>query len=443
MALEPIANPMKERLFAGEAASGLRLVAIEKPGFSKSHAVLAINFGAVDHDFADAQGGGRVRLPDGVAHFLEHKMFEDEQGDITDRFAALGASCNAFTSFASTCYVFTASDHVAKCLELLLELTLVPWFTPASIAKEQGIIGQEIRMYRDDPGSRLMQNLLAALYARHPVRIPIVGTEESIAKIDPELLHRCHRTFYRPANMALALAGPLPAEAMQAAVDAVMGRLGVARGTRAARAAVVDPELAASDVEEAMDVSRVKLALGFKDGAVGGEARTRVRRELLSSIALDLLFGAASENHERLYRSGLIDDGFGYDYHAEDDFGFALFAADCDAPAELEAEIVGAIRRLQDGGAAAPDFERIRNKLLGRVVSLFDSLETVAHAFALAEFQGLRSFEVLDVLNDLKRGEIAERAREMFDCDRAARSRIVPRAPRSAARPAPTTPPER
>lgn len=428
MDLKPISNPLNERVLRGVHDSGLAIVLAPKPQFSKAFGVFATNFGSVDNRFADPLSGAAMAVPDGVAHFLEHKMFEDASGDVSDRFSRLGAMSNASTGFTTTSYVFSSTDHVLDCLDLLLDFVQEPWFTPDTVAKEQGIIGQEIRMYDDDPSWRIFFNLMQALYRVHPVRINIAGTEASIAAIDPGVLHACHRAFYRPGNMCLALAGNFdPAAALERIERDLAGRKMIPGG-RHRRSPADDGPITAPEASEPMDVARPKLLLGWKDLAIGGDGRDLDRRELLSGMVLDLLFGRSSQVHENLYRDGLIDDSFAAQYSGEIDFGFTIAGGDVDEPDRAAERLVAEVDGFLARGIDEADFRRIRAKYLGQTVSLFDSLETIAYASAAGEFRGVTLFDNLVLLESIRPEELARRAREMFRHEYRARSLIVPRA---------------
>lgn len=426
--LTPIENRIEETVLRGIHASGLRITLVPKADYSKTYGLFATNFGSIDNRFPDPETGKILEVPDGVAHFLEHKMFEDQDGDVSDRFSALGASCNASTSFTITSYIFSATRKVEECVDLLLDFVQSPHFTAELVEKEQGIIAQEIRMYEDDPSWRIFFNLLEALYRSHPVRINIAGTEESISHIDPQVLFACHRAFYRPGNMALTLVGNLDPARMMELIDAdLAGREYVDAGALVREPSDLGP-ICRTESREKMDVARPKLLIGYKDLEVGGTGREMARRDLLTGIMLDMLFGRSSENHEKLYTDGVIDESFAADYTSDVSFGFAAVGGDTDEPERLEERIRDSIRQFVAGsGSVEADFERIRNKLLGKFVGLFDAPESVAHSFAGGMFRDVTPFDILETLQQLEAGQIAERAGHLLDDSRCARSLVLPR----------------
>ncbi len=426
MKLTPLENRVDERVLVGTHPTGMRVHLIVKPEHEKTFGVLATNFGSIDHRVESASGVVE-EVPDGVAHFLEHKMFEDEEGDVSDRFAALGASTNASTGFTTTSYIFSATRHVGECLDLLLDFVLKPYFTDELVAKEQGIIAQEIRMYDDDPSWRIFFNLLQALYRNHPVRVNITGSEESIGRIDPRVLHACHRAFYRPANMNLTLVGGFDVDDVSRRIDLdLSGR--TAGGPGARRTLRDDEPVRATEVEEVMDVARPKLVLGYRDAAVLDHGIDLLRREILSNLVVDLLFGRASETHEELYASGLIDDTFAAEYSGDETFGFVSAGGDTDEPERLEEALGLAVEGFVGREPSAEEFERVRNRIYGRFVSQFDSIAATAYAFSNAAFQAVTPFDLIGLVERLRPADVATRAREMFDPSLRARSIIRARA---------------
>ena len=288
--------------------SGLTVIVRPMPGYSSTHVIFATRFGSIDRDFR--LDGKEVHLPAGVAHFLEHKMFEDQDGDAFAKYAKTGANANAFTSFDRTCYLFTATQQLDESLDVLLGMVTHPYFTEQTIAKEQGIIGQEIKMYDDSPDWRLITGLFECLYHSHPIRSDIAGTVESIAEITPEMLYDSCKAFYAPGNMVLAAAGNTTMEQILAACE----RHGLmeprtAEGVR--RLWTPEPmTLAAAEKTLKMPVSKPCFGVGFKEEPLpSGDLRT----EALYDLILSCITGGMSPLYRRLYDEGLVNPGFGVD----------------------------------------------------------------------------------------------------------------------------------
>src|SRR5262245_51881178 len=259
MPLERLANDVDEDVRAGTLPSGLTVILNPKPGFTKTFGLFGTNFGSIDNEFVDPLTKVAVRVPDGVPHFLEHKLFEDETGDVSDRFSQAGASSNARTGYTSTSYIFSCTEALETNLELLLDFVQTPHFTTAGVEKEKGIIEQEIRMYRDDPDWRLHMSLLEALYRQHPVRLDIAGSVESIRQITPEVLAASYRAYYRPGNMVLAVVGAMDADRIEAQISRNLAERETVSGGPNVRRRIAEPNLLmAPKVTGQMVVARPK-----------------------------------------------------------------------------------------------------------------------------------------------------------------------------------------
>ncbi len=431
--MQPIENEFGEEVVGGRHPSGIRVHVIQKPGFSRVSGILTARFGSIDHRLADG-----TLLPAGVAHFLEHQMFESEAGDVAERFARLGASSNAFTSFATTSYLFETSSNVEDCVDLLLELVFEPHFTKEGVEKERGVIAQEIRMIEDDPGSRLFHDLLASLYPKHPLATPIAGSLDSIATIDGEVLHSCHRAFYSPPSLSLAIAGAVDPDRIRSAIDRRLANPSRHAANQAPERARMECDLLRTQSIARMDVARAKWLLGIKDEFVAADSHELLRHELAFGVMLELLLSPASDTHAELLAEGLIDDSFGYDATIESEFGFLALGADLErTPSEgdgiaLEQRILDSVDRAVATGFAVADFERAKKKRMGRMLHFFDSVEGVAQAFANLAIEGLTPFHWFDALGRLTLDEVQSTAATFWGdtASRRARALVLPLASR-------------
>lgn len=427
--MQRIENEFDEEVLGGRHSSGMHVHVIQKPGFSRVSGILTARFGSIDNRLGDG-----TLLPAGVAHFLEHQMFESEAGDVAERFARLGASSNAFTSFATTSYLFETSSNVEDCVDLLLELVFEPHFTKEGVEKERGVIAQEIRMIEDDPGSRLFHDLLASLYPSHPLAIPIAGSLESIATIDGEVLHACHSSFYSPPSLSLAIAGAVNPQRILDAIDRRIARRSRDYGRQAPERARMECVLSRNQSIARMDVARAKWLLGIKDAFVAQDSHELLRHELAFGIMLELLLSPASDTHAELLAEGSIDDSFGYDATIESQFGFLALGADLErTPGErdgiaLEERILNSVDRAIASGFALADFERARKKRMGRMLHFFDSVEGVAQAFANLAIEGLTPFHWFDALGRLTLEDVRSTAATFWSdsASRRARALVLP-----------------
>jgi len=405
---------LDEKVYRRVFPSGLTAYVVRKKEFTRSYATLATRFGSID---TTLRVRGKVqKLPDGVAHFLEHKIFETADGDAFDLFAARGASPNAFTSFNSTRYLFGTSTDYAGNLRVLLDMVFELHVDDENVEKEKGIICQEIAMYDDDPNWRLYFGGLEALYSRNPVRIDIAGTAETIAGIDPELLRRIHRSYYHPRNMVLSAVSSAPVnETFRAVEECVEGRqFGPPPGRRRpppkeARAART------RQLRVKLPVARPRLLLACKDALPGGGGLRLLRRELVSTLVLDSLFGNSGSVFLELYERGLVDDGFSASYTADPSFAFAMIGGETDEVPRLkralEKEIAAALKR----GLSQGVFERMRNKVLGDYARAFNAPERIAHMLVGHHMRGTALNDYREILYRITRPELNRRMRELLD----------------------------
>ncbi|MCI9413819.1 MAG: insulinase family protein [Clostridiales bacterium] len=386
--------------------SGLTIFVCPKPGYRSCYAALATRYGSIDTTCLNEKGMAEP-VPEGIAHYLEHKLFESEDGDAFARYAETGASANAYTSFDHTAYLFTCTDRLEDNLEILLDFVRHPYFTEETVQKEQGIIGQEIRMLEDNPGRRCLFNLLRTLYSRHPARIDIGGTVESIARITPQLLYDCYRTYYDLHNMALAVSGDITVEQVTAVADRVLGA-GHDAGGPQKRAAVLrtppvpsltEPEaVEESRVEQAMPVSAPLFYYGYKKTIPEEEAgRVQSPAELAGAAVLsELLAGKASPLYARLMEAGLINTSFGADLFDGPGYAVFLFAGESADPDRVCEEIRAEINRLRREGIAPADFEAARRAVYGRMVAGLNDVENCADARISDLFNGREPFALID-----------------------------------------------
>lgn len=397
-----IARTREERLGEEVIAAevdGLPVLLAPKRGHARATAVLGVRFGSCDREFRESEHGEPVRVPDGVAHFLEHKLFEGREAPVFARYAALGASCNAGTSFRTTHYHFTCTDNFEPGLDLLLEFVQRPLITPERVEKEKGIIEQELRMYLDNPSWKVFFNLLAALYRDHPVRNPPGGTVESVRAIRAEDCERCHRAFYRPENMALLASGDFDPDAILRRVEGAVVPPEGAPGRRILPAE--EPEVREREVTERMLVSRPRVLLGFRDASGPGTGEAVLREELEGAFALELLFGRSSAVHQDLYRRGVIDDSFSASSTVEEDFAFTAIGGETAEPARFRDEILGTVARAREQGFSREDFERVRRRHVGAAVRRYQSSESTAMAHLRDAFRGLAPFAFVRALESV------------------------------------------
>jgi predicted Zn-dependent peptidase len=415
---------LQETLYHGKLANGLTVYVLPKPGFSKTYATFSTRFGSIDNHFQLA-GQEAVQVPDGVAHFLEHKMFEEPEGDVFSKFADKGASANAFTGFERTAYLFSATDHVYDSLETLVNFVQNPYFTEQNVEKEKGIIGQEIRMYDDNPEWRSYFGLIEAMYKHHPVRIDIAGTVESIAEITKDTLYECYRTFYHPSNMVLFVVGGVDPDKVFALIEANQAAKDYKPQGEIKRIQPVEPaEVDRKEKITRLPVSLPKCFFGFKEPSGMPHGDKLIERELGVKLMLDLLVGTSSTVYQTLYDEKLISDSFGHEYNLSADYGFSAFGGDTPDPDKLISRFRELIEPIMAEGFAAADFERILRKRIGSYLRMLNSPEAIASEFTRYAFNGGDLFKVLSVYESMKLDTINGLLREHFHWDRLAVSLV-------------------
>lgn len=404
---------LRERVLSIRLPSGLPVYFCPKPGFRKKYACYSTLYGSVDNEFT-GESGERVRVPDGIAHFLEHCLFETEQGNVSDLFARNGAYNNAATSFTTTTYLFASSERFQENLGLLIDFVENPVFAPEKVSKERGIIEQEIKGYDDNADWVSYRTLLEGLFREHPMRIDIAGTCESIARIDPATLERCYRAFYCPGNMALFVTGDLDAEELFSFV-ASRSRGEAASGVRERFLPDEPPEVAKRESRLEMEVALPKLLLGFKEVGVPRAGREYVLRELVSELALEILFGHGSDTYRELYEQQLVLDDFAASYGAGAGIGFTLIGGDTPHPERLRDTLLERAERLRRDGLRDEDFEREKRKFIGGFIRSFNSLEYLATFYTYFRFHDFDLFQTIDLLQEVDRPMLEDRLQRLLD----------------------------
>ncbi|MFY0517212.1 EF-P 5-aminopentanol modification-associated protein YfmH [Lysinibacillus sp. UGB7] len=394
---------LDETLYYEKLENGLDVYILPKKGFSKTFVTFTTKYGSVDRTFMPIGETESISVPDGIAHFLEHKMFEKEDGDVFQKFSEYGASANAFTSFTRTAYLFSSTDHIYKSTETLLNFVQEPYFTEATVNKEKGIIGQEITMYDDQPDWRLYFGTIENMYHNHPVKIDIAGTIESIDGITADHLYTCYHTFYHPSNMLLFAIGAVDPEEMMAFIRENQGKKEFPEPMPIQRFFDEEPtDVAIKERTLHMDVQKPKLYIGLKAKETGLSGRDMLKHELAVQIALELIFGRTSNFYERVYDEGLIDESYAFDFTLENGFGFAMIGSDTTEPAALEQAIKAELAKYEGNAQfASTDLERIKRKKIGFFLRALNSIEFIANQFTRYSFNDMNLFDVVPVLEEL------------------------------------------
>lgn len=412
-----------ETVYREVLPNGLTVCVVPRPGFSRKVAYFATDYGSLHRKFT--VDGQSVEAPAGVAHFLEHKMFDLPGRDVTAEFAALGASPNAFTSYDMTAYYFSCTENFPAALRLLLEFVTTPYFTPETVAKEQGIIGQEIGMNADSPETRVFENLMGILYENHRITEPILGTVESIARIDDAMLHTCHRSFYRPDNMILCVVGDVdPAEVAAIAAEKTPEKPGAVvtaeRSWQEAMAAKT-PE-----IRDTMEIAMPTFQLGFKCPPPG-KGTEAVRQEFLGDLAAEALFGESSPLFLRLYESGVIDGSFGGGFETVEGMAMLTAGGDSREPETVRDAILEEARRIGKEGIPEGDFLRMKRSSMGRRIRGLDSFDSLCFRLCAYHFSGYDYFGFPAIYETITAEDIRLWIQQAVTPDRCGLSVICPK----------------
>ena len=410
-----------ESLYKTVLPNGLTVIVAPRKGFRRKIAYFVTDFGAIHRDFT--LDGVHYQVPGGIAHYLEHKLFDMPDMDVTARFAALGANPNAFTGYDITAYYFSCTDHFESCLELLLQFVSTPYFTEESVRKEQGIIGQEIGMAEDSPDSRSFEELVRLMYRNHPVTMPILGTKETIENITPELLHACHRAFYRPENMLLCVVGDVDPEKVADIAQTILPQ----SNARVSRVDTWQEDMTCikNNSARSMEVATPLFQLGFKcEPPENGEAG--IRAEVIGELAAEALFGESSALYLQLYEQGLIDTSFGGGFDTLDGMAMLTASGDSRKPEAVRDAILQEAQRLLKEGIPEKTRMRMKRSALGRRIRELDSFDSTAFRLCAYHMSGFDYFRFPQIYASVEEAEILEFLRRVVTPQRCALSVINP-----------------
>lgn len=399
-----------EKYYEIDHKSGLKIFIMPKENYSSSYAVFGTKYGSIDTKFKRSDSDEWITVPEGIAHFLEHKLFESEDLDAFARYAKTGASANAYTSFDKTCYLFQCSGNFEASLEILLDFVTHPYFTKETVEKEQGIIGQEITMYYDVAGWMSTFNLLRCLYKNHPVRIDIAGTVESIAQITDKLLYDCYNTFYNLNNMCLAVVGDVTPEQVLGVCDKMLEK---AEPLSIERSFEDEPrEIACSYAEYNLAMSMPVFSFGYKEECE--ELTQDLRKMIEVNILLEILAGDTSELYNKMFDNGLINTSFSKEYFTGFGYEAILFDGESVNPQAVADEIKRAVASLKANGIDDEQFENARRSLYGREIMEYNDIDSIANAVISAHFNGYSVFDAMEIYKSVTKEDIEKRLENMM-----------------------------
>lgn len=416
-----------EELYTGKHSSGLEVCIMPRKGYSKSYAIFGTRYGSVDSKFVVPGEEQVTEVPDGIAHYLEHKMFDQPDGsNVFEQFSKYGANANAFTSFNVTAYLFSATSHLEENLKILMDYVQSPAFTPESVQKEQGIIGQEIGMYDDDGNWRVFFNFLDCLYQEHPVKLDIAGTVESISHITDDLLYKCYNTFYNLSNMTIFVTGDLDVEKIAEVISQNVKK-NEPFDEEIKKIYPEEPkQIAKPYKEQKLSVSIPLFMMGFKDTDTGYDGDALLKKNIEMEILLKMIFGKSSSFYQELYEQGLINSGFSMEYSMQPDYAYSSASGESKDPQKVYERMLAEVRRVQKEGLDPDDFQRVKKVIWGDYIRSYNDVEDYAHAFLTLWFMGIDYFDYYKVYETVTFRDVQKRFEKHFSPENAALSIVWP-----------------
>jgi len=391
-------------------SSGLKIKIVKKSGKSRKNAMIATKFGSINREFE--YNGKMITIPNGTAHFLEHKLFEGKNGNAFDFYAKTGAKANAYTSNDKTAYYFTCTDKFEENLGILLSFVSNPYLTDENVEKEKGIIGQEIKMYEDEPSWQGYFELIGCLYKDHPVKYDIAGSVEDIAPITVDTLMSCYNTFYHPSNMVLAVAGDIDEKTVLSVCDKYLSPKPDIKINQII--AKEQKGIVKSYTEKNMPVSRPLFYIGIKDTDTDISGIQLAKKEMETEMLTEIMFGTSSSFYKKLYDSGVINQEFESVYELSDTFAFYFFAGESESPQTVLDSIKQEIAEFLQNGFTNERFLQVRNTLYGCIITANDNVSSITSNLISAEFSNRDPYDRAEVLKTITPDDIMERAKKLF-----------------------------
>ena len=405
---------IKEKAYIEDLDNGLKVIIVPKKESTKKFVIWGTKFGSIDNKFILPETGEEVTVPDGVAHFLEHKMFEQPNGtNSLDTMMALGLDANAYTTNDNTAYLFECSEdeNFYKGLDELMDYVQSPYYTNENVEKEKGIIGQEIMMYDDDPGFQLYLNTLKCLYSKCPIRIDIAGSIDSIAPINPDILYKCYNTFYNPSNMVLVVCGNFEPQNI---LEEIKKRLKPSKNIgEIHRIYEEEPkEINEKHMEKSMSVSMPIFMIGIKDKIVNPSER--VRRHMAIEVILNLLIGKSSNLYKKLYEEQILLGEADSEYEFSNQYAHILISGQSNNPQLVQDMLITEIEKLKNNGFVVEDFERMKRKIYGEFVTEFNDVASISRMFLADTVKQINSFDYVDEYDNITMEYAKELLNEVF-----------------------------
>lgn len=391
-------SKVKEKLYVEKLENGLTVMIMPKKNIQKKYMIWATNFGSIDNKFIAPNDKEETNIPDGVAHFLEHKMFEQQNGtNSLDTLTALGVNANAYTTTDHTCYLFECTDNFYPAMDELMDYVQNPYFTDQNVEKEKGIIGQEIQMYDDYPSWAVYMNAMKCMYKNNPIIIDIAGSIESISKIDKEVLYKCYNTFYHPSNMVMCFAGDFEPEAL---IEEVKKRLKpTEKHGEIKRIYPEEPEqIVKKENTQNMEVSMPIFVIGIKDVTDNKNCTSSsiVKKHIAIEILLNMLIGKSSKLYKELYEAELITGEPYLEYEFSKQYAHVSITGQSNDPKKVLEKFEAEIKQMKENDIDLAHFQRVKNMIYGNYVKEYDDVAEICRMFVGDYMKGINSFEYIE-----------------------------------------------
>ena len=386
---------VKEKVYIEKLENGLTIMIFPRYGIQKKFVMWSTNYGSIDNKFIAPGQEQITEVPDGVAHFLEHKMFEQENGkNSLDTLTELGVNANAYTTTDHTAYLYECTDNFYEALDELMDYVQHPYFTDENVEKEKGIIGQEIMMYDDYPEWIVYMNALKAMYKNTPINIDITGTIETVNKIDKDILYKCYNTFYNPSNMVMFFAGEFNPEEI---VVEVKKRL-IKKENQGVIKRIYDAEpkeIVKKEIESKMDISIPMFVIGIKEDNIE-EPSEMIKKQITMEILLNIIIGKSSKLYKQLYEEGLLQEEPTLEYEFSKIYSYALITGVSNNPKEILTKVLKTIEDLKQNGINEEDFERSKKMIYGIYIKEYNGIDNISRMFVADYFKGINSFDYIE-----------------------------------------------
>ncbi|RLL45377.1 insulinase family protein [Oceanobacillus piezotolerans] len=416
-----------ETIYSEKLDNGLSVFLLPKPEMAKTYGIFSTDYGSIDQTFIPIGKEEKITVPEGIAHFLEHKLFEKEDHDVFSDFGKQGASANAFTSFTKTAYLFSATNQIEKNVETLINFVQEPYFSEKSVEKEKGIIGQEIKMYDDQPDWQSFMGTIKGLFKTHPVNMDIAGTVESISKITKDDLYTCYNTFYHPENMILFIAGNFQPEKMMEFIKNNQAAKSFDKMEELRREYPEEPrEVAVKNHTINMPLSVPKCTVGIKESFEELSGDAFLKKDLLQHMLIDYFFSKGGAFYQELYQQNLIDDSFYFESTLDKNFGYSLIGSNTEQPEQFAKKVKELLLSTNTITFDEETFNRMKRKKVGNLLRAMNSLEFIANKFIHYQIAGINLFDIIPTIQALTLDDLNQFAASWIEEDRLSVCTIAP-----------------